>query len=118
MADLRFLSEADGHVDVFPSSEAVTGYVEAIDVENGEYVGVFDSDARVYELRVVSRRRHNVFFAPCVIDDVAVYPTDQHDPLAFRAMLDKAVPAVAALPTSALPRTVADIAVRALGVSQ
>jgi len=62
-----FTFSIDGYVRVHLSPEKAAGWMEAIDVEGGEYEVIYDDSGLVYEPDVVGDRR------------VALVPTDRRD---------------------------------------
>lgn len=65
----------DGDVIFFRSATVAEAWMEAIDVENGEYEAVYDERGRRLRLEVISARRKALFgLLPIVVEVVRIRP--------------------------------------------
>lgn len=70
-----FVFALDGEPFVFRSLAAAAGWMEAIDVTDGEYPALFTDEGQVVEATATPKF------------DVLLALTDQYDPVTFRALL-------------------------------
>jgi hypothetical protein len=70
-----FVFDCEGDLNVFPSLETASGWIEAVDVDNGEYAAAFLHDGTVVQMSTLGER-------------VVLTPSDTRDTLQLQQFLD------------------------------
>ncbi|MGC4121252.1 MAG: hypothetical protein QM765_43080 [Myxococcales bacterium] len=84
-----FIVELNGDVDAFDSVEGAEGWVESVDVEDGEYPAAYDSAGRILALEVERPTKRGLFsiqLTPVRLRALEETPT--HEPELRRVLID------------------------------